>query len=215
VYTEDELLPISALQHLLFCRRRAALVHIEGLWAENRYTTEGHHLHNRVHDSRVKETRNGTRQVRGVELRSFRWGLTGKADLLEVREPEKRGVQRFTLVEYKRGRPKPALDLAFHVQLCAQAMCVEEMLDVELAEAAIYFGKIRQRRTVVLDETLRNSTAAAIDDLHRIIRSKVTPTARFERKCRKCSLVNLCLPKALKPQATALHYLDNLIENDS
>lgn len=210
MFSDDQLLPISALQHLLFCRRRAALVHIEGLWAENRFTVEGQQLHQRAHDPGRGESRAGVQVARGLELRSYRLGLTGKADVVEF-HTERRELERVVLVEYKRGRPKPALDEAFHVQLCAQALCLEEMLGRPVSQAVIFFGGTRQRCEVPLDQGLRARTLSAIRELHELIAAGRTPVVRYARKCRRCSLLHLCLPKSLRPRATAAHYLLQVI----
>lgn len=135
MFSEDTLLPISALQHLLFCERQCALIHIEGLWAENRLTVEGQHLHRKAHEG-PDETRGDLRVVRGLALRSLRLGLIGKADVVEFQSDERSdGPRRPFPVEYKRGKPKS--HEADRVQLCAQALCLEEMLAVAVPEGAI------------------------------------------------------------------------------
>ena len=185
MFTEDELLPISALQHFLFCERQCALIHLEQLWAENRFTVEGQHLHKKAHSAGT-EKRPGVTTTRGLMLRSFRLGLFGKADIVEF----KQGL--VTPVEYKRGKPK-AND-ADRVQLCAQALCLEEMLDVQVPAGALFYGQRRRRTEVLFDEKLRGTTADVAASVHRMIASRKTPTARREPKCDHCSLFNLCMP---------------------
>mgnify|MGYP000925131663 CR=1 FL=1 len=211
MFTDDQLLPISALQHWQYCPRRAALVHIEGLWAENRYTVEGRHLHERAHDPGRGERRPGRHVARGLELRSLRLGLTGKADVVEFYAGLPETESRIVLLEYKRGRPHADRDAPFQVQVCAQALCLEDMLGRSVDEAYLFFGKTRQRVPVVLHPDLRQSTLHAIGELHKLIAAGRTPPARFERKCRRCSLYDLCLPKSLRPRATASRYLSNLV----
>ena len=196
---EGQLLPISALQHLLFCERQCALIHLEGLWAENRLTAEGRLLHKNVHDA-DDERRGGTSLVRGLELSSQRLGLYGVADMVEFRNdaPPKP-------IEYKHGRPKK--HRADAVQLCAQALCLEEMLGQDVPEGAIFYGKTRRRLVVPFDTELRAATEAAAERLHALIRSGVTPRARREPKCDRCSLQSLCMPDVLGPRATASRYL--------
>lgn len=138
MFTDDQLLPISALQHYVFCPRRAALVHIERLWAENRFTAEGNVLHARAHDPRQRESRPGVRITRGLELRSYRHGLVGKADVVEFHQPTSTKPAEALIVEYKRGRPKAGRDAEFRVQLCGQALCLEEMLDVHIELGTIF-----------------------------------------------------------------------------
>jgi CRISPR-associated exonuclease Cas4 len=206
MYSEDALLPISALQHLLFCKRQCALIHVEGLWAENRLTVEGKHLHKRAHEG-PDERRGDLQIVRGLPLRSLRLGLVGKADVVEFEERGSpifpQGLGRIgtvpdvhvTPIEYKRGQAKK--DDSDRVQLCAQALCLEEMLGVHVGEGALFYGKNRRRLAVVFDESLRRRTEAAARELHELIASGVTPLAVREPKCDACSLFNLCLPHAL------------------
>ncbi len=152
MYTEDDLIPISALQHLVFCARQAALIHIEGLWEENVLTIEGEQLHERAHDQE-SETTGDTRTVRGLRIRSLRLGLIGVADVVEFRRTEAPGkgavlnglpgLWQPYIIEYKHGKPK--IDRSDEVQLCAQAMCLEEMLGVSIEESAFFYGKPRRR----------------------------------------------------------------------
>lgn len=205
-FAEDDLLPISALQHLLFCARQCALIHIEGQWAENRLTAEGRHLHERVDDA-PSETRRGVRIARHLPLRSLRLGLTGRADVVEVHASSEAGrPDRIVPVEYKRGKPKQ--DDSDAVQLCAQALCLEEMLGVRIASGALFYGTPRRRTDVAFDATLRTKTEAAAARLHAMVASGVTPLAVREPKCDRCSLVSLCLPDALGPRHSAVEYLD-------
>ena len=161
MYTEDELLPISGLQHLAFCERQVALIHIEGLWEENVYTAEGKILHENAHEE-GSEAVGDLRIARGLRLRSLRLGLVGVADVVEFHRVDNPGAKTSVelpgvqgrwqpfIVEYKRGLPK--LDRTDEVQLCAQAMCLEEMLDVEITSSAFFYGKPRRRDVVNLDK---------------------------------------------------------------
>ena len=210
MYTEDDLLPISALQHLLYCPRRVALVHIEGLWAENRYTAEGNSLHRRAHDPSRGESRPGVRITRGLQLRSFQHGLCGKADVVEFHDRQKGGPPGVVIVEYKRGRPKPDRNEEFRVQLCAQALCVEEMLGVSISEGSLYHGKAKRRLAVPFDGQLRKRTQDAACQLHELVRSGNTPAALRGKRCKNCSLQHLCIPKTSRPRLTASRYLEEL-----
>ena len=214
MFSDDELLPVSALQHFVFCPRRAALIHIEGLWAENRYTAEGVRLHQRAHDPRRGETRPGVRIARGLEIRSYHYGLVGKADVVEFRQAVPDRPPEVTIVEYKRGRPKPGRDEEFHVQLCAQALCLEEMLGVKIPDGRIFFGEAKRRLEIAFDETLRNKTENAIGQLRELIAGGKTPAVRFQAKCRKCSLFDLCMPKTARPRCTAQRHLSQAILED-
>jgi CRISPR-associated exonuclease Cas4 len=203
MYPESDLLPISALQHLLFCERQCALIHLERLWAENRLTLEGRHLHERAHGGRG-ERRGELRVARGMAVRSLRLGLFGQADVVEMRPGEDGRIVPFP-VEYKRGRPKKGPE--DRVQLCAQALCLEEMLGVEVPAGALFYGKNRRRDEVALDAALRARTLAAIERLHELIDSGRTPPARREKKCDGCSLLQLCLPDVLEGSEAASRYL--------
>ena len=212
MFGEEQLLPISALQHLLFCERQCALIHIEGLWAENRLTVEGRHLHENAHEG-PDETRDGVRIVRGLPLRSLRLGLVGKADVVEFRSHESAAaLSKPFPVEYKRGRPKR--HDADRVQLCAQALCLEEMLGVAVPAGALFYGRTRRRFDVSLDEALRRLTEETAQRLHALIAAGRTPRAVREPKCDSCSLLNLCLPDALRPRLSATRYVErNLAES--
>ncbi|MBA3006705.1 MAG: CRISPR-associated protein Cas4 [Proteobacteria bacterium] len=209
MFNEDELLPLSALQHLLFCERQCALIHIEQAWAENRFTAEGRILHERV-DEAGRESRGRIRTVSGLPLRSLRLGLSGKADAVEFHregddDPSEASVWRPFPVEYKRGKPKQNdCDL---VQLCAQALCLEEMLGVVVSEGAIYYGKPRRRLVVVLDEVLREKTREGARRLHELINSGRTPQARYEKKCESCSMLSICMPKVTGSHRSVQGYM--------
>jgi len=186
-------LPLSALQHLLFCERQSALIHVERLWEENRFTAEGRVLHEKVDEGRG-ESRPGVRITRSLQLRSEALGLHGVADVVELHARVDGGWQPFP-VEYKRGKPK-AHD-ADLVQLCAQAICLEEAFGVPVPEGALFYGQTRRRLDVVFDEGLRALTRRTAARLHELIASGVTPRAVKEKKCEACSLKEVCLPEAM------------------
>jgi CRISPR-associated exonuclease Cas4 len=231
VFTEDDLLPISALQHLLFCPRQCALIHVERLWAENRLTVEGRHLHERA-DSGRGESRGARRRdhrdraegatpagalriARGLLLRSFAHGVWGKADVVEFHPAgsvHRPGVFEQACsapvpfpIEYKRGKPKK--DGSDRVQLCAQALCLEEMLNTPVPAGGIFYARTRRREDVVFDEPLRTLTLNTIERLHEMIASGRTPPAVREKKCDRCSLKSLCLPEVLQGREPASRYL--------
>ncbi len=205
-YSEDDLLPLSALQHLLFCERQCALIHAEGLWAENVLTVEGSHLHRKV-DEGPDESRGGVRIARGVPLRSLRLGLIGKADTVEFHRTGD-AWQPFP-VEYKRGRPKR--DRSDEVQLCAQALCLEEMLGDTVPAGALFYATTRRRLDVAFDAGLRAETETAAVRLRALIAGGITPRARREPKCDRCSLLHLCLPDAAAPERSASRYLERAL----
>jgi CRISPR-associated exonuclease Cas4 len=207
MYSEDDLLPLSALQHLLFCERQCALIHIEQLWVENLYTAEGRIMHERV-DSGRGESRGNVRLAFGLPLRSLRLGLTGKADVVEFHRGEGEAdasLWRPFPVEHKRGRPKK--ELWDKVQLCAQAMCLEEMLAVVVPKGALFYGKTRRRVDVAFDADLRRETEETALRLHNLIATGITPYARYDERCESCSFIFTCLPKATAGRRTVAGYL--------
>lgn len=221
MFLEDDLLPISALQHLEFCERQWALIHLEQVWSENTLTAEGRVLHERC-DGSEYETRNGVRTSRSLPIRSMRLGLTGKADVVEFHEdassvmPTETGctapLPGFASghwlaypIEFKRGRPKH--DSCDEVQLCAQALCLEEMLGVRVPDGALYYGQTRHRHEVVFTQQLRSHTEELAARLHELWEARVTPRAEYGPKCRNCSLVDLCLPQALGRRRRVNDYL--------
>lgn len=190
MYSEDELLPLSALQHLVFCERQCALIHIEQAWSENMLTAEGRIMHEKV-DSAEPEVRAGVRIERSVILRSFNLGLSGKSDVVEFHKES--GLWRPYPIEYKHGRPKK--NNCDRVQLCAQTICLEEMLDVDVPEGALFYGKTRRREDVIFNEQLRDETIDVSKRLHELIDSGKTPPARFKKACECCSLFEICRPR--------------------
>lgn len=206
VFSEDELLPLSALQHMLFCERQCALIHIEQVWAENRLTVEGRHLHDRADHGRA-ESRGASRTVRGLAIRSLHLGLSGRADVVEFHAAAGTGdVPRVVPVEYKRGRPKS--HQADEVQLCAQALCLEEMLSIRIDEGALFYATPRRRTEVTFDAELRALTECSATRLHLMIESGVTPRAKLEPKCESCSLRRLCVPEMFDSGRSARIHLD-------
>lgn len=183
---DDDALPISGLQHLAFCPRQWALIHLERVWVENVRTAEGRLLHERA-DLPGESRRASVRTVRGMWLRSERLRLTGRADIVEFK-PEPFPV------EYKRGKSKP--NDCDTVQLCAQALCLEEMLDTAIEHGAIFYGNPRRRLEVDFTLELRSRTEELAATMHRLYRSGVTPAATPGAYCRNCSLVDVCLPEA-------------------
>jgi CRISPR-associated exonuclease Cas4 len=191
----DESVPISALQHWLFCPRQCALIHVERLWAENRLTAEGRILHTRA-DSGKAGRRGGVKSLRDVAIGSTRYGLHGVADVVELHG----ALIRPYPVEYKRGRPKA--HRADEVQLCAQALCLEEMFDCPIAEGALYYGANRRRKVIALDADLRALTLETAAAVGAMMCAGILPPPRYEpRRCNACSLLSLCRPKARRSAA--------------
>lgn len=202
---EDDLIQLSALQHFMFCKRQWALIHIEQIWSENLFTAEGRIMHDKV-DTANRESRGKVRIEYGVPMRSLRLGLIGKADVVEFHKKDDGTWQPFP-VEYKRGKPK--MDDCDKVQLCAQAICLEEMLNVEIPAGALFYGQTRRREDVVFDKALRIETEETARKVHELIAAGITPKAEYSAKCKQCSLFALCLPKANRKVS---NYLLKVIE---
>lgn len=191
MFTEDQLLPLSALQHWLYCPRQCGLIHLEQVWAENKFTAEGQVLHHNAHEG-PDESKAGVRITRSLPVRSLNLGISGQCDIVEFHADG-----RVVPVEYKRGKPKS--HRADELQLCAQAMCLEEMLGVKISSACLFYGENRRRTTVEFDETLRRLVTDTATALHSMIASRQTPLAEYEaRRCDACSLIELCQPKAMR-----------------
>lgn len=201
----EDYLAISALQHYAYCPRQFALIHVEQAWAENRLTAEGRVLHGRV-DSGEPEQRRGVRFERSVSLVSHAHGLIGKTDLLET-ETSESGVPRYFPVEYKKGKPK--VEDWDRLQLCAQALCIEEMRGIEVDEGAIWYWEVRRREPICIDEALRDQTLAVITRAKSLLREGKTPEPVNDSRCRACSLVELCSPATFACDRTG-GYLDEL-----
>lgn len=209
MYSDDELVMISALQHCMFCRRQCALIHLEGVWRENFLTAAGRVMHERV-DSGGAETRRDVHVATSLRLLSRRLGVMGVADMVEFRrfsssyDPEGRivaarlngrdGWWRPYPLEYKRGKPKE--HRADEVQLCAQAICLEEMLGVEIREGALFYGEPRRRMVVNFDVALRDLTEAVAREAHELIAAGVTPPPVITKGCDACSLKELCIERS-------------------
>ena len=205
---EADLVPLSALQHHLFCPRQCALIHVEREWAEDAATVEGRLLHERA-DKPGARARGPVRVLTAVPLRSFSLGVSGIADVVEMRVEDGREAPR--PVEYKRGRPKS--HRADEVQLCAQGMCLEEMLGVPVPEGDLFYGERRRRTTVAFDETLRALTARVAAEVRAMIASGTTPPPDYApAKCGRCSLIEICRPKEMARPRSASRWLDAAVE---
>jgi len=200
---------LSALQHILFCERQCALIHIEQQWEENIFTVEGNIMHEKVHES-SNELRGNLKIVRSVPLRSLMLGISGIADVVEYHKDNDTGNWIAYPVEYKRGKPKE--HRADEVQLCAQAICLEEMQEIKILRGALFYGKTRRKMEVVFDEELRNLTINTAEKLHLLIKNGKTPPAKYERKCKACSLFNLCMPQIKNNTNSVEKYMAKMLD---
>ncbi len=188
-YSDEDLLMISSLQHFMFCERQCALIHLEQIWADNIFTIQGELLHKRAH-SETFEQRPKKKTEFGIPVRSLKYGITGKVDAVEFHTNG-----NIILVEYKRGSPK--IGKEDEVQLCAQALCLEEMKETHIDAGAIYYGKTRRRHQVVFDENLREATVDTINKTRSLLESRKTPPPNYKKNCKRCSLYEYCLPEKM------------------
>ncbi len=215
MFSEDDLLPLSGLQHMAFCERRWALVQLEGIWDENRFTAEGRELHDKAHSGEI-ESRPGVLVRRAVPVRSLRLGLSGQADVVEFQPVEdkqggiviagRRGQWRPFPIEYKRSRDK-ARSKAYQAQLCAQALCLEEMLGVAIESGAVYDGSTRRRVSVVFTKELRELVEYLAARMHGLFEARNTPLPILTKACGSCSLHEDCHPEALSQRSPVEAYL--------
>lgn len=208
---DSNFLMISGLKHFQFCRRRWALVHIEQLWEENVLTLEGHYMHERVHDDNFTEARGAVLLSRGMPVRSQKLKITGVCDMVELYKDEdgvpiqgRGGRWRLYPVEYKLGQPDT--QGADALQVCAQALCLEEMFVTDIPEAALYYGKIKRRQRILLTEELRQKVKDCVGEMHQLMSKGYTPKAKMGKACKSCSLVETCQPKLMK-QVLASEYI--------
>ena len=198
-------LPLSALQHLLYCPRQCALIHLEQQWTENKFTAEGRVMHEKAHEG-PDESREGIRITRGMPVGSEVLGIYGICDVVEFHRDG-----RVVPVEYKRGKPKE--HRADEVQLCAQGMCLEEMLKIRVPQGDLYYGTTRRRMEVRFDEDLRALVAGTCRCLQEMIQAGVTPPAEYsKKKCEACSLIEICQPLAGKRRGTTAQWFEKALE---
>lgn len=223
MFSEADLISISAIQHIAFCERQCALIHIERLWTENLFTAEGRALHEKAHGGE-SEFRDGVLITRSIPLKSLVYGLSGIADVVEfhpceelsktcVKLPSRSGYWAPFPVEYKRGRAKTnPID---EIQLCAQVFCLEEMLEVDINEGSIYYGKPRRRENVHFTTELRSETSVFIKKTHKLISDGKIPAAHYCKKCDRCSLKDLCLPELKYSQRSYFRYMSGFFEEEN
>lgn len=216
-YTPDEFLPLSGLQHFVFCRRQWALIHVERQWQDNALTVEGKLLHKQVDKPFFTESRRGVVVTRSVPIASYRLGLSGVCDVVEftastdgVNLPGREGLYLPTPVEYKRGREKQGP--SDEAQLCAQALCLEEMLSVTIPFGYLFYGETRHRVGVELTSELRGLVYSMTTEMHAYFKRGYTPRVKKSKACRSCSLADICLPELLAQSIPASQYIQQQID---
>ncbi|WP_346866010.1 CRISPR-associated protein Cas4 [Methanocalculus sp. MSAO_Arc2] len=211
-YTDEELLALSGIQHFCFCRRQWALIHIERQWEENLRTAEGHLIHKRVDDPFFVESRGNVVISRAFPLVSHTLGFYGVADLIEyirsengISIPGQEGLWMMRPVEYKRGKPK--VDERDEVQLCAQAICIEEMFGIHIDRGNFFYNEIRRRVPLQFSDELRDRVHSLSDEMHDLFAKGITPAAETSKNCNLCSLQNVCMPKLTKKNPSVRRYV--------
>ena len=220
MFTDDDFIQLSALQHFIFCRRQCALIHIEQVWVENLFTAEGRVLHEKAHEEKFQESK-GARIERAVALCSKRLGLNGKADVVEFHKANDLKSEISNLkstmwvpfpVEYKRGKPKSNdCDL---IQLCAQCLCLEEMLGASIPKGAIFYGRPRRRLPVIFDDELRRKTEETVRQTHEFISAGITPKPEYMKKCESCSLLGICMPRGMAHALSMDKYFKEVLREE-
>lgn len=220
-YAEEDYLMISGIQHFVFCRRQWALIHIDQQWAENFLTAEGEWNHKNAHNEDFKEKRAGLLIVRGLRVASPQMGVSGQCDVVEFTQQENnengailqghRGYWQVCPIEYKHGKDKQ--DESDVLQLCCQVMCLEEMLACHIPNGDIFYHAIRRRRKIELTEELRQRVKDTVQEMHHYFTRGIIPRVKTSRKCKSCSLQNICLPKLSKLE-TVQNYYQHMFQED-
>ncbi len=219
MYSEEDYLMLSGIQHFAFCRRQWAIIHIEQQWAENYRTTAGELMHKKVHDEGSFEKRGDLLIVRGLRVSSHELGVSGQCDVVEFHQ-EETGVGVFGYdgkwnlvpVEYKHGAPKG--NNADELQLCAQAICLEEMFQTSIPDGYLYYGENRRRSYVEFTDDLRKEVKKITEEMHDLFTKGYTPNVKPTKQCKACSLENLCVPKLQKTMKVREYIEQSIKIND-
>jgi len=208
---EDNFFQLSAIQHYLFCPRQCFLIHAEQVWLDNIFTAEGKVMHENADNQRESSRGTDVKIEYGLLMRSVKLGISGKADVVEFHRQTDETWLPYP-VEYKRGKPKS--NICDRAQLCAQAICLEEMLKLNIPEGALFYGKTKHRQKVVFDKELRLATEETCAEIHKLLSQKKAPPAIYEKeKCENCSIIEACLPKI--PGKNVAAYLSSLLSSTS
>ncbi len=212
LYKEEDIIQLSGIQHFAFCPRQFALVYIELQWKENLLTTKGKIFHEKVDDPYKMDSSKSLIVWRSVNLISYHLGLAGRADVIEFKKNKsgiklqnKQGRWLPYPVEYKCGKPKP--DQRDEVQLCAQAICIEEMFSTNINEGCLFYGEIRRRTVVRFTKELRKLVTDYAEEMHHLVQHTITPLPVYKPHCKSCSLFDICLPKNINKRNTVAAYL--------
>lgn len=213
---EEDWLQLSGIQHFAFCRRQWALIHIENQWSENYWTVDGSLMHENAHDQGFKESRGDLLTVRGIAIHSHELGVSGQCDVVEFHKchdgiplKNREGLWLPYPVEYKRGKPKEGD--ADELQLCGQAICLEEMLCCDIPKGALYYGEPRHRLEVEFTEDLRKQVRDSLEEMHELYKKHYTPKVKPTKACSSCSIKDLCVPKLMRVKKVS-DYLKSSME---
>lgn len=217
MYEEDDFLMLSGLQHFAYCRRQWALIHIEQQWAENERTIDGQLFHKKAHDAGSTEKRGNLIITRGLHIKSAELGVTGICDVVEFHKSEQ-GITLFSFegqwqpypIEYKKGEPKE--NNADELQLCAQAMCMEEMLLCDIPYGSLFYGQNRRRTQVEFTDELRTQVKTMLEEMHELWKKGYTPKVKPQKGCNACSLKEICIPRLMKTKSVSSYIEENLAE---
>lgn len=214
---DEEFLMISGIQHFIFCRRQWALIHVEQQWSDNLRTIEGEIIHEKCHDETFVEKRKDLLICRGMRIFSKKLNVSGQCDVVEFRKSSdgtvlfgRDGLWQPYPIEYKRGKPKE--DMSDILQLCTQAICLEEMLCCDIPEGYLYYDEIHRREKVEITDELRQEVLKMFEEMNSYLNRGYTPKAKYNKKCRNCSMKDLCLPKLSKNRSVSTYYQINLEE---
>lgn len=219
MYAEEDYLMLSGIQHFAFCRRQWAMIHIEQQWEENYRTTSGELMHKKAHDEESWEKRGNLIVARGLRISSHTIGLSGQCDVVEFNRADNgislfgyEGKWKIVPVEYKRGIPKENSE--DELQLCAQAICLEEMFGTEIPEGFLYYGENHRRTNVKFTDDLRKEVKRMSDEMHQFFQKGYTPKSKYKKHCRSCSLENLCIPRLQKIMDVREYINSNILRQD-
>lgn len=217
-YQENDFLPLSGIQHLVFCERQFSLIHHEQVWIDNILTIQGQSLHRRVNERKI-EKRGQDIIVSSLHISSSVLGLNGIADVVEYHHTSEGGINLNGIhglfipfpVEYKHGKPKPWR--CDEVQLCAQAICLEEMHGIEIKSGDLFYGKTKRRQRIIFDSTLRELVKQYARRMHELISSSYTPKSINDNRCKNCSLNSICLPSVTSSNGiNSIEYLQKAVK---
>lgn len=218
-FDEDDFLAISGIQHFRFCRRRWALIHIENQWSENAHTVLGELAHEKAHDPFISEKRGDTIIVRALPISSKRLGISGECDVVEFQKTDDGislrgypGTYDIFPVEYKKGNRKVNEEYVY--QLVGQALCLEEMFSTRISHGALYYAATHRRTEIEITDGLKSNVEKMIQEMHHYFQRGYTPKVKPDKRCRECSLVNLCLPE-LEKTISVKKFIENNLREES